>query len=350
MTSPQRPYPRALHPRCSAAGLTRLVCALFLAHLTLPHSLTAQTVILYGDGEARTTGGTTTAANPLELQVATDASESGLLDGTGSITKTGAGTLTISSSNYYNGGTTLQAGTVIVSGFTGLGSGDTTVKSGATLQLDRGNVQGTTTLESGGRLTGGRNFQSDGNLNNVILQNGAILSPGGAINSSQAVIDVLTFQELTINAGSILEIDVRYNGDGGYYYDQLNATAFYDQLNGAAPTTLTINGDNLTPITLRLRSLNGSDQAGALAGMTAGHTYELNFLTFLSETGTGLSFGQNLVLDTTNFNLGDWTATYELTNQNGIYALTFTPVPEPSTYALLALGLGVVVFTLRRKK
>jgi fibronectin-binding autotransporter adhesin len=55
----------------------------------------------------------------------------GLISGVGSLTKLGAGTLTLSGSNSYSGGTTVSAGTLAASGANVLGSGAVTVSGGS---------------------------------------------------------------------------------------------------------------------------------------------------------------------------------------------------------------------------
>ena len=81
----------------------------------------------------------------------------------GGITKAGAGSLTLGNSNGYTGGTTVNAGTLIVTGTTssglglgygGTGSGAVMVNSGGTL-AGTGTVYGATTVNGGGTLVPG---------------------------------------------------------------------------------------------------------------------------------------------------------------------------------------------------
>ncbi len=58
------------------------------------------------------------------------ATQSGILSGPGSVTKTGAGGLTITGDNTYEGGTFLQAGTLWTTASDSLGIGDVTIQSG----------------------------------------------------------------------------------------------------------------------------------------------------------------------------------------------------------------------------
>ena len=90
--------------------------------------------------------------------------------GTGSLTKTGAGTMILSSANTYTGPTTVSAGTLLVSGLTS--TGQVVVGSGATLG-GSGTIGGAVTVQSGGTLTPGGNLTTLTVNNNVLLQTGS---------------------------------------------------------------------------------------------------------------------------------------------------------------------------------
>jgi hypothetical protein len=58
----------------------------------------------------------------------------------------------------------------------------------------------------------------------------------------------------------------------------------------------------------------------------------------------------DFTIDTSNFVNGVSGTPFLTSDASNIY-INFTPVPEPSTYALLGLGLGAVLFpVLRRRK
>jgi outer membrane autotransporter protein len=78
---------------------------------------------------------------------------SGIIQGSGSLTKMGAGALTLSGNNTYSGGTLLIAGTLVVNSAQALGLGDVVVNGGV-LRADpqQINVKGNYTQNAGGTL------------------------------------------------------------------------------------------------------------------------------------------------------------------------------------------------------
>ena len=76
-------------------------------------------------------------------------------NGTGSLTKIGAGSLTLSNVNSYTGGTNVSAGTVVANGrATALGTGTTAVNAGGVL-AGAGSTGGPVVVNSGGTITAG---------------------------------------------------------------------------------------------------------------------------------------------------------------------------------------------------
>ena len=117
---------------------------------------------------------------------------SGVLSGTGSVTKTGAGDLTIvagANGNTYTGGTTVSEGTLYLQGQnlgkSSVGTGDFTIESGAKVIAQSHNVFGSGSAD---------------NIPNVII-NGGYLKPH----------NYLHLTNLDINSGTI---DVHGSGDG----------------------------------------------------------------------------------------------------------------------------------------
>ncbi|SEN98362.1 autotransporter domain-containing protein [Bradyrhizobium sp. OK095] len=120
-----------------------------------------------------------------------NATLSGQIINTGSLTKAGIGTLTLTGANTYTGGTFVNAGTLALSGIGTLGdvTGSTTVNSGGALDLG-----GTTQTQSAVSLNGGT------------LQNGGLNAPitstGGILNGIGGTASLTTTAGLTVLLGT----------------------------------------------------------------------------------------------------------------------------------------------------
>ena len=86
---------------------------------------------------------------------------SGIISGSGSVSKLGAGTTTLSGANTFGGGTTISAGTLKAGNATALGAGAVSVTNGAALDLN-----GQTLTSTGGLTLNGTGISSSGALLN----------------------------------------------------------------------------------------------------------------------------------------------------------------------------------------
>ena len=96
----------------------------------------------------------------------------------GTLTKTGPGTMELTAANLYQGGTTINGGTLLVNNTSGSGAGT-----------------GGVTVQSGGTLAG--NGSISGGVN---VQSGGTLSPGNGVGA-------LTVGGLTLNGTTLMEIN-----------------------------------------------------------------------------------------------------------------------------------------------
>ena len=114
----------------------------------------------------------------------------GLISGTGSLAKLGSGTLTLSNSNIYSGGTTIAGGTIVTQNASALGTGPVAFDNGTAFQVQNLlNVNGSWTVFPGSASVSGGTVQTFGDFNlgggGTLIANASFNIPGAAnINSS----------------------------------------------------------------------------------------------------------------------------------------------------------------------
>lgn len=147
---------------------------------------------------------------------------SGNLSGWGTVIKSGAGTLTLSSGNTISGDTSVEAGSLIVDGF--LGETVVTVNSGATLG-GSGSVYGSTLIESGAHLAPG---SEEGGPGTLTFTAGLTFASGSILDLDLgAVSDKLLFSDGELLRAGAGTITVNLFDSGGFTagtYDFIDAT------------------------------------------------------------------------------------------------------------------------------
>lgn len=243
------------------------------------------------------------------------------------------GTVELTGSNKYSGGTKILGGTLRASNNAALGTGSVNIGSGSTLDISSGTtIANTLDIASGGRLSGRGTVGTPGG---VYFGPGAILSPGG-----KGSIGTINFNsKVTFGSGAIIEFDIgNLNGTAGNGWDLIN-------INGLL--NLSAQGGSLVTINLNTLALL-SGTSGLLTGFDATQSYSWLFLTANNIAGFS---SDKFIFDTTNFanNLGG--GNFFVTQGSAGLSINFTPVPEPGTYILFALGLSLLgVRELRRRK
>ncbi|MEP2776804.1 MAG: autotransporter-associated beta strand repeat-containing protein [Luteolibacter sp.] len=316
--------------------------------------------------------------------------------GTGlvALTKTGAGTQTLTGANSYLGATTVNAGALKVDGSTSTSSA--VAVNNAAILRGIGTVGGavtlnnTSSLTSTGTLTLANGFTAAGTTNSIsggtIAGNGTVnsgttlnLASGSIINGSVAVNGSLsgtgTVGALTgsgsIDAGNSpgiltastvnsqnLAFNFEFTSTGIPTYSNAGASVNdVLRLTSATPFTVSLASTNLINIYLASGILNNGDifNGGFYTDNNADFLNSIqnaSFAYYLANGSGSTSYnGANYDLYTgpLSFNVSTvaQSADFGAGTING-YVTQFEVVPEPSTLALVGLGLGAL--TLRRRR
>lgn len=264
------------------------------------------------DGES---GGTLSTNAPMTLSNSSTidtgnggATFSGILSGSGNLSKSGSGTLTLSAGNSYSGTTTINAGTLQIDG--SLASSTVSVESGAIL-AGSGTLTGTVTIEDGGTIAPGN-------------------SPG-----------TLSTGNLTMTAGGIYLWEIN---------DALGAMGQdpgWDVIDISGELSITADSGN--PFTIQITSLDLASDAGVIANFDNTSSYSWT-IAFASSGISG--FNQNkFTLDASSFLNDLGTNGFSLQVNGNALELLYGPVsavPEPETWTAL-LGLLALLIARRRR-
>jgi fibronectin-binding autotransporter adhesin len=239
------------------------------------------------------TSGVLTSANAYDMQAG---SVDAILGGTAGLNKTTTGTVTLTAANTYAGGTNVSGGKLSVANISGsaTGTGAVTV-SGATAIA---------TLEGTGLIEGAIMVMSEGRI-----------APG--VNSSGT----------NGNFGGVSI--VTYGSAGGLSVD--NARFDFDLASTAAAASDQINTNSLN-----LNNVNNTFTFNLLAGQV-----EEAVAYRLITTASGISGFDASKFSTTFLNGEAYFATYEV-NGNDLM-VSFAVIPEPSAFALIAAGFGMLI-------
>ena len=254
-----------------------------------------------------------------------------------SLIKNGPAGLILSGTNKYSGGTQINGGQLIAASSAALGTGTVTINGGSLGVENNAVIPNPISFgASGGTLSGNGTIGSS-----ISVGSNVALAPGDSPGT-------LTFTNtLTWAPG------------GSYNFEIVSAAGnvpgtSYDTIVIASTGSLTITANSGGKFNLDLLSLSSSTStAGNVVDFNPGTSYSWQIASSTNAI-SGFSAGA-FNIDTTGFsnplNGGFFNVSLGGPGGNTALFLNFTPVPEPSTWALMIVGTGTILFpALKRRK
>lgn len=281
-------------------------------------------------------GGTVDIASGaiLTMNGASPETFSGVITGAGSIQLGGTNILTLTGANNYSGTTLVGSGSAIVAGNNqALGSSGVTLAGAATLNVMSG-VTVTNALSFSGT---GNVLAGSGTLGQATtVDTKVILSPSASPGNGPG--DLSFGGALTLASGGTISFHLfDATGVAGTGFGLVTA-------NGGLTLTAAAN-----TLVFDLVSVDSSGNPTAAINFNSSTSYSWKFAASSSPI---IGFAANQFnLDTSGFTNATNGGTFAFTEVGNNLFLNFTPVPEPSTWAMIATGIFIVVpVTLRRRR
>ncbi len=252
-------------------------------------------------------------------------------DGTDHVTVSGGGVQQLSGTATYSGGTTVSSGLLIAASPTALGSGTVTVSSGAELGLSTGTTLTVPISLSGNATLGGSGTFSPAAP--LLFSGGNIVAPGLPI-SGQYVSTLRFGSGITFGTGGVYALNVAdAGGVAGVDYSTIDVNGALTIT--AAPASFTIALNSITP--------------GGGPGLAVFNSAQPYSWTIVTASSIPAFNAGDFMITTGNFQNSLAGGSFTLGQTGNALTLGFTPVPEPSTWALILVGVAVAAAGLRRR-
>ncbi len=257
---------------------------------------------------------------------------------TGLLVKTGPATLTIggdhSSGTVYSGGTTILQGKLVAGANDALGAGTITINGGTLSVANSVVLTNAIAFGASGGTLGGKGTISVP----ITVGTNVALSPGDSPGT-------LTFTSgLTLASGGQLDFEVQSaSGVAGTGYDLVSISS------GALDITATSG----SPFSIRLISLDSGGTAGNVSDFSSSNAY--SWMLFQGNAAAGITNfnASSFVIDASGFTNslggGSFSLLQGVSAGNPALFLNFSPVPEPSTCALMLTGFCAMAWRFRRR-
>jgi len=257
----------------------------------------------------------------------------GAIGGTGGLTKSGLGSMTLSATNGYTGATSLKQGSLLVASNASIVSSSGTTVDGGILNVN--GTAGGVTVNTGGSLGG------SGTVGALTLNSGSLLNPGNSPGT-------LTAAAATVLGGSTYNWQITsLTGTAGTNWDLLSVSGLLDMsgVTSSSKWNLVVTGDSgFTGWTGTNEYSYVFAQATSVAGFSSVAGTDVTSLFNITTAGIA-----NLP-NSSSTPTGDFKVT--VGSVGGLTTLNLMAVPEPSSASLMGIGLGALMIlrTFRRRQ
>ncbi|HEY5227072.1 MAG TPA: PEP-CTERM sorting domain-containing protein, partial [Opitutaceae bacterium] len=239
---------------------------------------------------------------------------------------------------------------LVLSNNNALGTGNAIVAPQGTLGVNTGvTITNNFTLQNGGMIAGYGTF-APAAPENLLIENGTTIAGGGGTSGmfSNGVLKPIP-GTLTLSATATLLIGP--NGIVQFSMDNSSGIAGtdYSAINTAGTLELNTTG-SLNPVTIQLISVadSGNRQAGVA---TFNNTLAASWVLISSAGITGTFEPNAYIVDSTTLGQGSFSGgIFNVTESGNDLMLNFTPVPEPSTWAMMGSGILALGAAVRRRR
>jgi fibronectin-binding autotransporter adhesin len=322
----------------NVAGLGNGPLQLVSSMLTFTPAVTTPTILdLTGDsGSTIVLRPASTLTLDTDLNTSQPAVYSGTIQGDSAtqVVKVDAGASYLGGNSTYGGGTAVNGG-VLIAGVSGsLGTGPVSVAAGAQLGADSGaTLTNVISLSPGATLSGSGTFSPPGG---VTFAGGATVMPGNPVGGQY--VSALSFgTPVTFGTGGIYSFSVATaSGSAGIDYSTLNVAG-----------SLTISSTAVSPFIIAVTSINPGSGSPGMANFNPAQAYSWTLVT----AGSIPVFNPaDFSVNTANFQNSLGGGSFLVGEAGNLLTLDFTPVPEPSTWVLMLVGLAAAGEGLRRRR